>query len=397
MSKVELIDIVRAELSSMGIPHETGSSTDIIILADFLDAGWSTGKKKITYEASIFADEETKTVFMWEMTKEQGHGLSFGSESSSSFQSGKTLFRKVKSIQYGPDGKAYEYTLDLGAIPKAVKETAQQYGWKFKTVINKKKAMYPVGYMTTDEKKSIPLEKNNIPANKKLNKSNNIGFYLFALIIIGLFALMDVNLTGWLLCGIFLILLWFNKGRIKEKGCISKIFYWIIVLLLFFLILVFTFQTDNEQIVPSNDDKAAIGITITPPDGWELIENPDVLIYDFYDSNNRIVRAIISLVPIPAETFEATDVGVNAFFESIHWSATDYKINGSVEKLGIEEYKVIKSKTIYTADDKNSFIQYFVDLDGSMDVWIQLQSSEENVIEYAPLWENAIKTIETQY
>ena len=53
----------------------------------------------------------------------------------------------MKSVQYGLDGKAYEYTLDLGAIPKAVKETAKQHGWKFKTVLNKNKAVYPAGYV----------------------------------------------------------------------------------------------------------------------------------------------------------------------------------------------------------------------------------------------------------
>ena len=83
---------------------------------------------------------------MWEMTKETGHGLSFGGESGSSFQSGKTLFRKVKSVQYGPDGKAYEYTLDLGAIPKVVKEATKQHGWNFKTVLRRDKASWPAGY-----------------------------------------------------------------------------------------------------------------------------------------------------------------------------------------------------------------------------------------------------------
>lgn len=86
-------------------------------------------------------------IYMYEKTTEVGHGLSFGGHSGSSFQSGKTLFRKVKSVQYSLDGKAYEYTLDLGAIPKAVKETARQYGWKFKTVLSKNKAMYPAGYV----------------------------------------------------------------------------------------------------------------------------------------------------------------------------------------------------------------------------------------------------------
>lgn len=147
MEKQVIVSSISEKLNKMGINNSMGNGTDITVNTEFLDAGWSTGSKKITYEAAIFADEGSNTVFMWEMTKEVGHGLSFGSESGSSFQSGKTLFRKVKSVQYGPDGKAYEYNLDLGAIPKVAKETAAQYGWKFKTVLGKNKAMYPAGYM----------------------------------------------------------------------------------------------------------------------------------------------------------------------------------------------------------------------------------------------------------
>jgi hypothetical protein len=53
------------------------------------------------YDAFIYAEETSRTFFMWEMTKETGFGFSFGFSSESSFQSGRTLFRKVKSIQYG--------------------------------------------------------------------------------------------------------------------------------------------------------------------------------------------------------------------------------------------------------------------------------------------------------
>jgi hypothetical protein len=148
MAKEEMIKQILEKFTQMGVPYQTGMGTDIAISTDFLDAKWGSGKKKISYEASIVAEESSGTFFMWEMTKETASGFSFGSSSESSFQSGTTLFRKVKSIQYGPEGKAYEYTLDLGAIPKAVKETADSHGWKFKTVLNKKKALWPEGYST---------------------------------------------------------------------------------------------------------------------------------------------------------------------------------------------------------------------------------------------------------
>ena len=147
MQKQAILYEVSSKLTQMGIASQWGNGTDISIAAEFLDAGWSTGNKKITYEAMIYADELSNTVHMWEMTRETGQGFSFGGSSGSSFQSGKTLFRKVKSIQYGVDGKAYEYTLDLGAIPKAAKETAAKYGWKFKTVLKRDKAAWPAGYV----------------------------------------------------------------------------------------------------------------------------------------------------------------------------------------------------------------------------------------------------------
>ncbi len=147
MSKQSIINQITAEFDRLGVSYQTGGSADFVITNEFLDAGWSTGNKKINYEASVFADESSETVFMYELTKESGSGLSFGSENNSYSQSGTTLFRKVKSVKYGPGGKAYEYTLDLGSIPKTVKEAAKKYDWKFKTVLRKEKASYPAGYV----------------------------------------------------------------------------------------------------------------------------------------------------------------------------------------------------------------------------------------------------------
>lgn len=146
MSKQLLLTKISSELDRLNIPYQTGGTADITVSKELLDTGWSTGNKKVTYEASIFADEASGTVFMWEMTKEKGSGFSFGLSGESYLQSGTTLYRKVKSTQYAPDGKVYEYTLDLGAIPKSIKSAAREFGWNFKTVIHKSKASYPAGY-----------------------------------------------------------------------------------------------------------------------------------------------------------------------------------------------------------------------------------------------------------
>jgi hypothetical protein len=140
--KQDLLQEIENQLTSMGILAAKGGQTDLAVDAELLDASFSTGKKKIRYEALILADEPDKTVKMFEKTTETGAGVSFGMSGESSFQSGKTLFRKVKSVQYGPEGKVFEYNFDIGAIAKAVKTAAQAQGWSFKTVVLKKNALY---------------------------------------------------------------------------------------------------------------------------------------------------------------------------------------------------------------------------------------------------------------
>ncbi len=145
--KQQMIAQLSSRLAALDIPAQYGAGTDISIHENFFNASWGTGSKKIDYEASIFANEAAQTIFMYEKTTETNRGLSFGSDAETSFQSGKTLFRKVKGVRIGPNGQSVEYDLDLGAIPLAAKETAKQFGWKFKTVLKKEKAMYPAGYV----------------------------------------------------------------------------------------------------------------------------------------------------------------------------------------------------------------------------------------------------------
>ena len=135
--KKELLLEIENQISALGISVTTGEKTDLTIEAELLDASFSTGKKKLKYEAMILLDEAEKAVRMYEKTTEISAGVSFGASGETSFQSGSTLMRKVKSVQYGPEGKVFEYNFDLGAIPKAVKSAAKEHDWSFKTVILK--------------------------------------------------------------------------------------------------------------------------------------------------------------------------------------------------------------------------------------------------------------------
>jgi len=146
MSRQAIIQQIMQQLTESRVPCTSGQGTDIAVAAEFVDASWGTGRKRINYEAAILVDEPALTVLMWEKTVETGSGISGGFSGDSSFQSGTTLMRKVKSIQYGPDGKVYEYDLNLGAIPKIAKDAAKAFNWRFRTVLQRDKALYPAGF-----------------------------------------------------------------------------------------------------------------------------------------------------------------------------------------------------------------------------------------------------------
>lgn len=281
MPKQQMIDQISTKLNSIGVKHILATDADIVIDCEFLNAGWSTGKKKITYEATVFFNEDSKTVLMWELSKEQGHGFSFGGESESSFQSGKTLFRKVKSIQYGPDGKALEYTLDLGEIPKIVKDAAKAYGWKFKTVLSRNKATYPVGYIPinkTQEPQGQPNEshhdserlQSNLPTQpvqtEIVPKSNFgilawIGFGLLALFTAVLFAFSHTSITGWVLAVLIFFLAFRLLKKYETKGCLSGIMIWAGTIILLFLVFAFTTNTSGSSPVSNPTNNVQIPVS----------------------------------------------------------------------------------------------------------------------------------------
>ncbi len=297
MDKQTLLSTIISGFNQLGINYNTGQRADITITCEFLDAGWSTGNKKITYEASIFADETSGTVYMWEFTREKGSGISFGGDSESSFQTGTTLYRKVKSVQYSLDGKAYETSLNLGAIPKTVKGVAKDQGWKFKTVLKKEKASYPAdytsNYMPMPSQPSMHEDKMQeviscsgcgksitagerfchncgrpvstiIPSTQQENKEVNptpnqeffrveakapnkqkrfgktitISLFILAAVIIGMFWLMKVSFLGWIIAIGILTALYFLSGRLSQKGRFPLILLWLIGLVVLFLVFI---------------------------------------------------------------------------------------------------------------------------------------------------------------
>ncbi len=180
-----ILDSIAAKLAVMGLQLGTAPDADAVIQAEFVDASWETGTKRIQYQASAFLDEGARTLYFWELTKETSSGVSFNAGGEASFQSGKTLFRKVKCVGFGPDGKTYEFTFDLGAIVKAFKESAATFGWKFKTVLRRGKATYAAA-----KAGSGPAAE---PGAKAKGQSTLLYWILFALLLVSDALLMIVG------------------------------------------------------------------------------------------------------------------------------------------------------------------------------------------------------------
>lgn len=224
--KEQILFELNNRLTAMGIMTQVGQGTDISIETDFVDASWGIGKKKIHYEAFIYANEQEQIVYMYEKTSEEGQGFSFGGDNGSSFQSGATLFRKVKSIQYGPDGKAYEYDIDLGMIPKTVKDVAKSNGWKFKTVIGKHKVMN----QPTMEHSVPEARRYKSPSSQELYETEKkglfgmIAFVILGMLMVGTLVLMESTLVCWIVSlaiyGIALCLqrIWKDKNIFIHLG-----------------------------------------------------------------------------------------------------------------------------------------------------------------------------------
>ena len=142
MGKSEIIAKIAAEYGAIGISCSLGGTADIMVDQELLDVKFLTQKLRLHFENSILVNEQKRAVYYYEKTKEMRAGVGLGFSTESSFQSGKTLFRKVKSAGIGPDGRPYEYEFDIGRLSKIVKETAKEEGYKMKVVLSRKKASF---------------------------------------------------------------------------------------------------------------------------------------------------------------------------------------------------------------------------------------------------------------
>lgn len=126
-----------------GYTAQYGTDTDIVIDNKIAQASWGTGKKKVDYAARMKAVEPERTLYFFEMLKEQSSGLSFGGLESESYSTfGTKRSGKKREAVLGPDGVAMDYEWDYGQTRAIVESVCASHGWTVRVVLKSRAASY---------------------------------------------------------------------------------------------------------------------------------------------------------------------------------------------------------------------------------------------------------------
>lgn len=138
-----LADMLTAFSQYPGYTAQYGTDTDVTIDNMVAQASWGTGKKKVEYAAHMKAVEPERTLYFFEILKEQGAGLSFGGLESESYSTfGTKRSGKTKQVVLGPNGVAMDFEWDYGQTREIVESVCVRHGWKVKVVLRPGSAKY---------------------------------------------------------------------------------------------------------------------------------------------------------------------------------------------------------------------------------------------------------------
>jgi hypothetical protein len=154
--KQHIIDDICQKLDELQIPFSLKNDSTIYVSTDFYEIGYGADFKKISYELTVFLDEQNRSVSMYVKTVDQCLVAANG-ETREVPAPSTTMFRKVKRYVHDGDGQGSVVTTDLGEVPNTVKNTAFKYGWKFSTALNLNK------FTKSVEVNSVRLTRPEVP------------------------------------------------------------------------------------------------------------------------------------------------------------------------------------------------------------------------------------------
>lgn len=429
--KDNIISQIINSLEKSGVQAKISDNTDLSIDMEFLDAKWSTGEKKISYEASILINETDNTVYMYEKTAESGSGFGFGMNTESTVQSGTTLFRKVKAVTYGPEGEVINIEIDLGLIPKTVKEIAKENGLKFKTVIFKKKAQYPNGVKPVvvqsvpkaemkveqeemkEEKKveevqqtiKKPMEKPAEQAAQKVVKEKNpkslmIAMGALSVITALLYLLVSVNIVGWVLGTGVIVGLFFLAKNIGKPVVTYVLLIPAFIVLFFIMALTMDSSGNNDSNVNNNgfgsfgqkmdDSKNLVSFEINVPDSWTQLE-PTMDVYSKVDDNIYSSFNVMQTNEEMDDNFykDYKELDYTKYFTGI----TGYK---KTDKIDIGKWDALKLEFDQEDIDVTTYM-YFINIPGKIDLFAMVASTSNDIDIIAKECEGYLAKIQLKY
>ncbi len=423
--KDNIILQIITSLDKSGVKAKVADNTDLAIDMEFLDAKWSTGEKKISYEASILINEADNTLYMYEKTTEVGSGFGFGVNSDSSVQSGSTLFRKVKAVTYGPEGEVINIEIDLGIIPKTIKEIAKANGMKFKTVIFKKKAQYPNGVKPvfvqsipqqeiieenaekkveekeTEKIQSTPIGQVQQPAQKtiveKVPKSLLIGIGILSVITALFYLLVSVNIIGWIL-GTGIIVGVFFLAKNIGKPIVTFVLLIPAFIVLFFIMALTMDSSINDGSNGSNgsfgqkmdNSKNLVSYKINVPSPWTQPE-PSMNVYSKFDgdiySSFNIMQTNDELNDDFYKDYKTLD------YDKYYSGVTGYV---KTDKIEIGKWDALKLEFIQKDVNVTTYM-YFINIPGKIDLYAIVGSASQDIDEIAKECEAYMAKIDLKY
>jgi hypothetical protein len=128
--KQRIIDDICLKLSELQMPY-TVDDNYIHVKTEFYDVGANADLLRVLYELTVFVDAENQAVQLYVRSFDES--LMPG---GAPVNRPVSMFRKVKRVRLDAEGQNAVETVDLGAVPNSVKNTAFQYGWKFATTFN---------------------------------------------------------------------------------------------------------------------------------------------------------------------------------------------------------------------------------------------------------------------
>ncbi|MBI5232493.1 MAG: hypothetical protein HY876_10060 [Coriobacteriales bacterium] len=137
-----LAALLTALQANQAYEAQYGTDTDIVVTASPLSANWGVGGKRVDYSAIMKAVEGERTLYFWEMLKEQGGGLSFGGVQTESYSTFGTKRSGKTSETIVTPGGVEQWSWDYGATRQLVESVAAEHSWRVKTVLRKKSAQW---------------------------------------------------------------------------------------------------------------------------------------------------------------------------------------------------------------------------------------------------------------